>query len=125
MSAYGAWWWLAQTLRSVNIDSTVFMFDVEYEFLAFDRKPLRSPVIARVGGRWVVVEEWGEATELEGVWFDFDLPAALAYWVHVVWEKTGGTTFDYSTGARHNLANSTLARLVEHSLSNAGDGGTE
>lgn len=81
--------------------------------MAFDRHTIHTPLICRVGGSWVVLEEWGKGKVMEGKWFHSTLPQVLAYWILLVWEKYKNTVTDYYTGTKYDLKATEIHFLLE------------
>lgn len=114
VSGYAVFWWLEQNLPSVDVNSTVFLWDAQEELLAFDRLEILSPVICRVSARWVVVEEWGDDEDFKGEWFGRDLISAVAYWTHRVWsDKYGGIIYNHCTREEHDLNLTPISEMLE------------
>jgi hypothetical protein len=79
------WWYMLQLMPGINIDSCVFMFDLEINFLSIQRKPeLQSPVMGKVGYEWIVMStgEWErEDGLLNGKWCGSHALDAFTCWV--------------------------------------------
>ena len=52
--AYVTYWWLSQSYNTLNLDSSIFIWDIEYEYSSLTRRHLSSPSICKLGNTWAV-----------------------------------------------------------------------
>lgn len=81
--AYICWYYLYQTLPKVSIDSTIFFWNAEDEYLSLQRCEPFDMAITRIGDRWVLLkgDTWENGKDgINGTWFGTDiLPCLVTY----------------------------------------------
>lgn len=83
---YFVWWYCTQNIAGTNVESTIFLWDLELQYLSLQRKrTLASPVMGLVGYNWIVMINdlpWRdhEFECLSGLWCGYDALDALTCW---------------------------------------------
>lgn len=88
MIAFVCWWWLRQNLVGVEVDRTIFFWELEERYFTLDREPLITPVISRIGMEWIVLlpgplGRWTrrKSGSLNAIWCGENILDALTIWI--------------------------------------------
>ena len=56
--AFFTYWYMKQSFSILNVNLTIFLWDVEEEYLSMNRMELIHPVITKIGYDWHIVTNW-------------------------------------------------------------------
>ncbi len=79
--------WFKQSIPKVDIDATIFLWDVEEEYVSLNRLQLLNPVICRIGSDWCVLRNgnWdNEEFNINCIWVGENILECVVIWLEIM-----------------------------------------
>lgn len=95
-----AYWWFGQIMPFLDLDSTIFLWDLELKYCTLDRPKIPTPCISHIGSEFVVLEgpEWDSKSGwLNCTWCGSSFIKAFTHWVCLMSEIGEWTVYDRKT----------------------------